>query len=136
MLKLNMTMVLTAFVFVGCSVSPLTTLETQIDTETSSSPTSTSKEAVDRHNEIRAEVFSGADVIWSDEIATTAQEYANYLAVTGKFEHDTNSGYGENLYASSRSAGYVDAINSWYDEKKIIRMPTIVARVYVDTIHK
>ena len=74
-----------------------------------------SQDIVDIHNDIRAEVFYGYKLVWSNSIADSAQEYANYLASTGKFEHD-NSRYGENLYASSTQVDYIDAIDNWYDE--------------------
>ena len=54
---------------------------------------------------------------WSETLAATAQEYANYLASTGEFKHDEKSDYGENLYASSQDATYVEAIDSWYAER-------------------
>jgi pathogenesis-related protein 1 len=73
--------------------------------------------ATKRHNEIRSEVFTGAKMIWSSSIANSAQKYAHYLASSGKFDHDRNSGYGENLYTASVDVGYVEAINSWYAEK-------------------
>ena len=84
--------------------------------ETHPTVISTPQSALDRHNAIRAEVFSGAVMSWSDTLALSAQEYANTLASSGKFEHG-NSGYGENLFASSQNAGFVDAINDWYKEK-------------------
>ncbi len=75
--------------------------------------------AVNRHNAIRAEVFKGAKMSWDSSLARSAQAYANKLASTGKFEHDRNNIYGENLYAStSARAGYLNAINSWYSEKR------------------
>jgi len=84
-------------------------------TKSSSSP----QDAVNRHNEIRAELYSDAPMVWDDTVAQTAQEYAEYLAKSGKFEHDSGSGYGENLYASSiPHDSYISAINSWYSEKK------------------
>lgn len=81
--------------------------------------------AVDRHNEIRAELFSGSALTWSDQIAADAQSYANTLAVSGAFEHDPgdyeNGPYGENLYAYYSSNGTIPsltaAVNNWYVEK-------------------
>jgi pathogenesis-related protein 1 len=70
-----------------------------------------------RNNEIRAEVFEGAKIEWNIAIAASAQEHADYLAKNDLFTH-SNSGYGENLYASSANVSYVDAVNKWYSEKK------------------
>ena len=60
------------------------------------------------HNRERAAV-SVPPLIWSDEIASTAQNYADYLHATGKFEHRTaeylathpndSAVWGENLAA-------------------------------------
>ncbi len=98
--------------------------QTKQNSSTTTSKTQTNQAgsaqaAVNRHNAIRAEVFKGAKMSWDSSLAKSAQAYANYLASTGKFEHDKSNSYGENLYASSSSkASYVDAINSWYSEKK------------------
>jgi len=79
--------------------------------------TNTSNEAVKRHNEIRAEVFSGSKMTWNDSLALSAQSHADKLAKENAFYH-SNSNYGENLYAhSSKGVSYVKAIDSWYSEK-------------------
>jgi len=77
----------------------------------------TKNKVVSRTNEIRQEVFNGSLIVWSDDVAQSAQNYAEVLASSGAFEHDLNNNYGENLYASSRVASYVDAIDVWYSEK-------------------
>jgi len=73
-------------------------------------------------------------LLWSDTIAKDAKSYADELAQSGRFEHDTkrnhasfedggykNGPYGENLYAYFNSNGsvpsYSVAIRSWLDEK-------------------
>ncbi|SHO80814.1 Pathogenesis-related protein 1C precursor [hydrothermal vent metagenome] len=119
--KSKITILLASLLFISCSVSSVEDElggDNNIKTSENNLNNSTSDidRAVSRHNEIRAEVFNGSSVVWSDTVATTAQDYANYLASTGKWEHD-NSGYGENLYAASETPSYVDAINSWYEEK-------------------
>jgi pathogenesis-related protein 1 len=98
----------------GCTSGE--SLVEEIDTTTQPTVASTPQSALDRHNAIRAEVFRGATMNWDETLALSAQEYANYLASSGKFEHD-NSQYGENLFVSSQNAGFVDAINNWYKEK-------------------
>ena len=86
--------------------------------------TSTQNAIVDRHNQIRAEVYrlrdevySDATISWDDTVGDSAQDYANELAANGKFEHEAGIGYGENLFASSYAADYSDAIDAWYGEK-------------------
>ncbi len=78
--------------------------------------------ALTRINEIRHEVFQDNDMQWDDSLAQAAQAYADKLAKSGEFKHDPENrtkGYGENLYASSSSGvTFVDAINSWYEEKQ------------------
>lgn len=76
-----------------------------------------------RNNEIRAEVFTGSELEWNVGIAASAQEHADYLGRNNLFEH-SSSGYGENVYASSRDASYVDAVNSWYSEKSDFNVNT------------
>ena len=76
--------------------------------------------AVDEHNKIRNELYQDAPISWDDTVAQTAQDYANYLAKTGKFEHDSSirGEYGENIammYSSSNP--YKDAIDMWASEK-------------------
>jgi len=120
MLKRDIVMLLTSIMLISCNTSSIesTILDNSSNSKdiTTTIP-STPQSAIDRHNEIRAEVFSGSTVVWNETVATTAQEYANYLASNGKFEHDYGSGYGENLFYSSYNSNYVDAINSWYGEK-------------------
>ncbi|NEW60350.1 hypothetical protein GSY74_03555, partial [Sulfurovum sp. bin170] len=88
------TVLLSLLLLAGCSA---TSPKNETKNETKSS-NSLQQEAVDAHNKVRAEVFEGAKVIWSDEIAATSQKYADHLASTGGFGHDTSK-YGENLYA-------------------------------------
>jgi len=76
-------------------------------------------DVVNRHNEIRAEVFTDAPISWSDEIAKSAQAYADILGAEGVMKHDANNKiYGENLAISTSTLSYTQATNMWYDEKK------------------
>ncbi len=84
---------------------------------------------VDAHNAVRAAVekpdgYSGTwqplpDVVWADEVATTAQSWANHLRDTGAcgLQHAMNTGYGENLAAGTR-LGAQGAVDLWAAEKK------------------
>ncbi len=74
--------------------------------------------AVDRHNAIRQELYSGADMSWSEEIATSAQAYADVLGASGVMEHDaSNDKYGENLAIATYNISYADSTDLWYSEK-------------------
>lgn len=64
------------------------------------------------------------DVVWDDNVASNAQEWANYLANNNKFTH-SNSQFGENLFAMSSTSlpkeqtSVIDrAIDSWYSEEE------------------
>lgn len=78
------------------------------------------QEFVRYHNQVRAEVGVGK-VGWSEEIAKVAQEWADHLAATGKFEHRggaTATKYGENIaqgYGNNFSAK--SGMEGWYSEK-------------------
>jgi uncharacterized protein YkwD len=76
-------------------------------------------QVVEFHNKIRAEVGM-PPVEWDDDIAKFAQEWADHLAKTDKFEHRPRKGpfvqlYGENLAGNQSIIG---ACESWYSEKK------------------
>ena len=114
-------LIIPLILFVGCNETTPSSIHSPVDTS-GNEPSSTQTEkqkAVLRHNEIRAEKFLGASMVWSTEIALSAQSYADSLAKSGKWEHDShaNNPYGENLFAASYQVNYLDAINSWYKEK-------------------
>lgn len=87
------------------------------------------------HNEARREV-GVPPVAWSAEIASFAQQWADHIATTGKFEHRPYAMeksetaevdpadklptqiYGENLAFGSGQFGVVDGARGWYAEKK------------------
>lgn len=82
---------------------------------------------VDAHNVVRAAVkepagYSGTwqpvpPVDWSDEVARTAQEWANHLKSSQDcgLEHATGTGYGENLAAGS-NVDAERAVDMWASE--------------------
>jgi pathogenesis-related protein 1 len=74
-------------------------------------------ELVKLHNDARKEV-GVPPVKWSPTLAKHAQAYADELARTGKWEHNPDDKYGENL-ASGSGGGYnvLSAVQGWYDEK-------------------
>jgi pathogenesis-related protein 1 len=52
------------------------------------------------HNTIRARM-NVPPLIWSDQLARVALDWANHLIATGSFGHRPNNSYGENLYSIS-----------------------------------
>ncbi len=76
------------------------------------------RELLAAHNRYRNEV-NVPDLTWSDEVAKSAQEWADHLASTNSFEHSQNSHYGENLWqGTANSYSQTQMVNSWGDEKK------------------
>merc|ERR1712083_965452 len=96
-------------------------------TKPSSSPSSDKdenfeEEALNKHNEYRR--THGCQPLKLDQkLCSYAQEWANKLARENRFEHRSNSSYGENLYctwSSNPKSGCSGdkAVESWYDEIK------------------
>lgn len=94
-------------------------VEGQYDEE----PESEVNEALDFHNKVRADVDVD-ELIWDNELAEYAQEWAEYLVneYDGQLKHRStlnmnNKGFGENIYKSSSStATALDASKAWYSE--------------------
>ncbi len=72
---------------------------------------------VNRTNQIRQERYSDTNVIWNDILASSAQEYANTLALNGDMKHSSNTLYSENLAAAPHYISYTQATDWWYKEK-------------------
>ncbi|CAI7924358.1 unnamed protein product [Closterium sp. NIES-53] len=76
---------------------------------------------LEEHNKARQEV-GVPDLAWDDNVAATAQEWANNLASNGcPLEHGGAEGLGQNLYWLSPAALTPEedrgAVQSWVDEK-------------------
>ena len=67
------------------------------------SPASIAQAMLDAHNAIRARV-GVPPLVWSDQLAQVAQDWANHLIATGSFRHRPDNRYGENLYSISGGA--------------------------------
>lgn len=79
--------------------------------------------ALEKHNQLRQLHFSDANLIYSLKLEADAQSYANELADSGQFIHDTDNlvhKYGENLYrfSGTEKPNLAKIIQKWYDEKK------------------
>ncbi len=69
------------------------------------------------HNSVRSSTMPAPSpaldpLVWSPTVAAAAQRWAERCT----FEHDMNSGYGENLFASSAVSNAAAVITSWQDE--------------------
>jgi len=93
------------------------------DAGTSELLTTEEQKVILLHNQKRNIYFSDVNLTYSTHLEEEAQRYANLLASTGKFEHDSTvnheEGYGENLYAYSKDQplGIEDAMPHWFDEE-------------------
>jgi len=117
---------LAALLFIGCGTEEIVNLAVDQynqnkDSDDTGATVPTADEIaamIQRNNEIRAEVSVLDPISWSPTLALSAQSHADTLATNGTLEH-SQSGYGENIYASFEQASYSDAINAWYEEKNI-----------------
>ena len=80
---------------------------------------------LDVHNKAREDVGVTGKLTWSDKITLDAQSYADEMAQSGAWEHDSknhggyiNGDYGENLYASTAKPTFAIAVQAWVDEKQ------------------
>jgi pathogenesis-related protein 1 len=71
---------------------------------------------LDRHNYYR-KLVNVPPLVWSDDLATVAQEWANHLAKSCDLVH-SDSEYGENIYWVSNSSTEEEVVDSWASEKK------------------
>jgi pathogenesis-related protein 1 len=76
----------------------------------------TARELLAAHNQCRSKV-GVSPLRWSAQLATTAQEWADYLSTKRNLEHRQGggSGFGENLAAGSISP--TELVNLWCDEQ-------------------
>ncbi|HTI80559.1 MAG TPA: CAP domain-containing protein [Acetobacteraceae bacterium] len=74
------------------------------------------QEMLDRHNAVRARV-GVPPLSWSDSLAQTAQDWADYLIATNALFHSPDNRYGENLYGiSGGTASPSDVVSFWAQE--------------------
>lgn len=77
------------------------------------------QEILDAHNKYRTEV-GVPPLQWSDSLAASAQQWANYLASTGQFKHSDTNGVGENLAQGSPPGSFTvtQLVDIWGSEKQ------------------
>ena len=70
------------------------------------------------HNAVRAQV--GVPPLgWSSQLAAVAQNWADTLLRTGRFAHQTDNRYGENLYEISGATAWpAQVVAAWADEAR------------------
>lgn len=93
-----------------------TTTATQPITGTVTPAASTANVLLDAHNEWRQK-YGVPALVWDDTVAAVAQDWANQIAASNKFEHRPNNKFGENIWAGT--TGFfvpTDAVNSWGSE--------------------
>lgn len=79
--------------------------------------TSEQQAALDMHNAARAELGLNP-LIWDQQLAAGAQDWANHLVSVGSLEHSQTQGQGENLASQSDPQdAWRGAVRQWMDEK-------------------
>lgn len=77
------------------------------------------------HNLTRAE-YGSPPLLWDKALARDAQIYANRLAQSNQFKHDSQVGgrpkQGENLFMGTRTAyRYEEMVGGWIDERRLFK---------------
>ncbi len=82
------------------------------------SPLPFARGMLDAHNAVRRRAGVAA-LVWSDRLAAAAEHWANTLVTNNKFEHNTNTPYGENLFEIiGGSATPGEIVFEWAAEEK------------------
>jgi len=70
------------------------------------------------HNVVRSRVRV-PPLVWSDNLASAAQDWANHLIATHRFGHRPDNRYGENLYMiTGATASPPEVVGSWASEAR------------------
>src|ERR1700733_15874653 len=81
-------------------------------------PPSMPQAMLEAHNAIRARV-GVPPLVWSDQLAEVAQDWANHLIATGGLSHRQNNRYGENIYTiSGGTAMPSEVVDLWAKEAR------------------
>jgi uncharacterized protein YkwD len=84
--------------------------------QSSPQPSGFAREMLDAHNAVRARV--GVPMLsWSNQLASAAQAWADTLLRRGRFQHQSRSPYGENLFEiQGGAADPREVIDAWASE--------------------
>lgn len=74
------------------------------------------KRLLDRHNMYRA-VQGAPDLVWDDDLADKAQEWADVIAKKDVLMHSSFE-YGENIYVATYTPSPEEVVDLWADEQK------------------
>jgi hypothetical protein len=85
------------------------------------SPASIAQAMLDAHNAIRARV-GVRPLVWYDQLARVAQDWANHLIAKGSFGHRPNNQYGENANTNSGSTTSPAQVSATGPERRGITM--------------
>jgi pathogenesis-related protein 1 len=84
----------------------------------SRSPASMAQEMLGAHNAVRTRV-GVPPLVWSDQLAQVAQDWASHLIATGALSHRPDNRYGENIYAiGGGHSTPADVVDSWAKEAR------------------
>jgi uncharacterized protein YkwD len=107
-------------------------------TQTGKLTSAQANEFVMQHNYWRDEVNS-PNIVWSQELADFAYDWAKHLADNDLFEHRQNNNYGENIFMcySCTDKTYTPAkvVDNWADEKALYHGETISNTNYMNFGH-
>lgn len=76
-----------------------------------------SQQVLDAHNKYRVQV-GVPPLVWSDDLAASAQQWVSMLSASSTFAHDPgNTGQGENIWMGTSGAySYAQMVDSWGSE--------------------
>jgi|SRR5579871_2626002 len=76
------------------------------------------REILAAHNAVRARVGQ-KPLVWSNQLASYAQEWADHLLATGAFQHRSPHPYGENLFETDGGRSTpAEVVRAWASESK------------------
>lgn len=79
-------------------------------------PAPIAAEMLAAHNRVRAQVRV-PPLVWSEQLASVAQQWANHQLATGDFSHSPGNRYGENIYmAEGERTAPAGVVQAWADE--------------------
>ncbi len=117
----TLSLFLAAAVLIGCHPAQ----SSVADAAANRDDASLQNEMLKSHNDARRAAGS-PPLLWDNKLAESARAYADKMARSGRFEHDSQQGtgapQGENLWMGSRGAyNYREMAGAWIDERRIFK---------------